>query len=42
MKKINGILFAFMVITLLSGCANTAQGIGKDMENMGQWVQTNT
>ncbi len=42
MKKLSGILFAVMVITSLSGCANTAQGVGKDLENMGQWVQTNT
>lgn len=42
MKRITGIALAFMVISVLSGCANTAQGIGKDMENMGEWIQTNT
>jgi predicted small secreted protein len=42
MKKIYGTVFAIMVIALLSGCANTGKGIGKDVENMGKWVQSKT
>jgi predicted small secreted protein len=42
MKKLSGIVFAFMVIGLLSGCSNTFNGAGRDMENMGQWIQERT
>lgn len=42
MKKRIGILIALMLIPTLSACSNTGNGIGKDLENMGQWVQEKT
>jgi predicted small secreted protein len=39
MQKTIALLSFIMVIGFLSGCANTAQGAGRDIENMGEWVQ---
>lgn len=39
MHKFLAISCLIMVIGALSGCANTVQGAGRDIENMGQWVQ---
>jgi len=39
MHKILALLSLIMVIALTSGCANTAEGAGRDVENMGQWMQ---
>lgn len=42
MKKLVAPLLMIMVIIALSGCSNTADGAGKDIENMGRWVQNNS
>lgn len=42
MKKIVASLSLIMLIGLLSGCSNTANGAGRDIENMGRWVQGNS
>ena len=42
MKKYIALSLAVMVIGLQTGCENTAQGAGRDIENMGKWVQDNT
>lgn len=39
MQKLLASLSLIMVIGLLSACSNTANGAGRDMENMGQWMQ---
>ncbi|HEU4838401.1 MAG TPA: hypothetical protein VFS88_03205 [Micavibrio sp.] len=39
MKKTIVLLSLIMVTGLLAGCANTAQGAGRDIENMGEWIQ---
>lgn len=39
MHKLLATLCLIMVIGLLSACGNTAQGVGRDVENMGQWMQ---
>lgn len=39
MKKVVAFLCLIMVIGILSGCTNTAEGVGRDLENMGRWVQ---
>ena len=39
MKNYVVLFSAIMVIALLSGCANTVQGAGRDIENMGEWMQ---
>jgi predicted small secreted protein len=39
MQKTIGLLSLIMVIALLSGCSNTANGAGRDVENMGEWMQ---
>lgn len=39
MKKIIALLFAIMVTIALPGCSNTAEGAGRDVENMGRWMQ---
>ena len=39
MQKTVALVSLIMVIGLLSGCANTAQGAGRDIENMGEWIQ---
>jgi predicted small secreted protein len=41
MKKLAGFLFCIMLITSLAACSNTFNGAGRDMENMGRWVQKN-
>lgn len=42
MQKYIAAILLIMVTGLLSGCANTAQGAGRDIENMGQWIQQNS
>lgn len=39
MKKTIVLLSVIMVTGLLAGCSNTAQGAGRDIENMGEWIQ---
>ncbi len=39
MQKMLVYLSLIMVIGLLTACSNTAEGAGKDVENMGQWMQ---
>jgi predicted small secreted protein len=39
MKKTIVLLSLIMVTGLMTGCANTAQGAGRDIENMGEWIQ---
>jgi len=39
MKKYIAVLLCFMVMTMLSGCANTFDGAGEDVQNMGEWMQ---
>ena len=39
MQKTVALSLLIMVIGVLSGCANTAQGAGRDIENMGEWIQ---
>lgn len=39
MQKLLAPLCLIMVIGLLSACENTANGAGRDVENMGQWMQ---
>jgi predicted small secreted protein len=39
MKKLVAFLALVMVTGLLSGCSNTAEGAGRDIEGMGQWMQ---
>ena len=39
MQKLIASLLMIMVIGALSGCSNTAEGAGKDIEHMGQWMQ---
>ena len=39
MQKYVAIFTLIMVTGLLSGCANTAQGAGRDIEYMGEWIQ---
>jgi len=39
MKKTIAAVVLIMVMNLLSGCSNTANGAGKDVENMGEWMQ---
>ncbi len=35
-------LSLIMVIGPVTGCSNTANGAGKDMENMGRWIKKNS
>ncbi len=42
MQKTIVILSLIMVIGALTGCQNTAQGAGRDIENMGEWIQEKT
>jgi predicted small secreted protein len=42
MKKFVATLSVIMVIFAVAACSNTMNGAGKDMENMGQWVQNKT
>jgi predicted small secreted protein len=42
MQKTVALLSLIMVIGVLAGCQNTAQGAGRDIENMGEWIQDNT
>jgi predicted small secreted protein len=39
MKKLVALVCLIMVTGLLSACSNTANGAGKDIEGMGQWMQ---
>jgi len=39
MHKLLAVLALIMVITTTTGCTNTAEGAGRDVENMGQWMQ---
>ncbi len=39
MKKLVALCFAVMLIALMSGCGNTFNGAGKDMEGWGRWMQ---
>jgi predicted small secreted protein len=39
MKKLLASLSLIMLIGLLAACSNTAQGAGRDVKNMGQWMQ---
>ena len=39
MKKTIALLTLIMVTTILSGCSNTVNGAGRDMEGWGQWMQ---
>lgn len=39
MKKVVAFLLFVMLIAPLSGCSNTANGAGQDLENMGRWIQ---
>ncbi len=39
MKKLVAFCLSIMVIGLLSGCSNTAEGAGRDIEGWGQWMQ---
>ena len=39
MQKTIALLSLIMVIGLLSACGNTAEGAGRDVENMGEWMQ---
>jgi predicted small secreted protein len=42
MQKLIALLSLVMVIGWLSGCSNTADGAGRDIENMGRWIQDNS
>lgn len=42
MQKVIAFLSLIMLIGLLSGCSNTADGAGRDIENMGRWIQHET
>ncbi len=42
MKKYIVLLVSVMVIALQTGCENTANGAGRDIEKMGKWVQDTT
>jgi predicted small secreted protein len=42
MQKTVALLSLIMVIGVLAGCGNTAQGAGRDIESMGEWIQDNT
>lgn len=42
MQKAVALFLTIMVIGGLSGCANTADGAGRDIENMGRWIQNNS
>ncbi len=39
MKKLVALLSLVMVIAVLPGCSNTGEGAGRDIENMGRWMQ---
>lgn len=39
MYKTIALLSIVMVIGCLAACSNTANGAGKDIENMGEWMQ---
>ena len=39
MKKIIALFSLIMVMSVLSGCSNTVNGAGRDMEGWGQWMQ---
>lgn len=39
MQKVVAMYCLIMVIGLLSGCANTFEGAGRDIENIGKWMQ---
>lgn len=39
MKKTIASLCLIMVIGVLAGCENTGNGAGRDIENMGRWMQ---
>lgn len=40
MKNVTMVLFcAFLSALILSGCENTVQGFGKDMQRTGQQIQ---
>lgn len=39
MKKLIVLSYVIMVIAVLPGCSNTAEGAGRDVEKMGQWMQ---
>ncbi len=39
MKKVIALLCLIMVIGATTGCENTANGAGRDIEGMGRWMQ---
>jgi len=39
MKKLLAVALCLMVIAGASGCANTVDGAGEDIEQMGEWMQ---
>lgn len=40
MRKTMVMTMALMIVTLgMCGCGNTFHGAGKDVENMGEWMQ---
>ncbi len=39
MKKSIAFLVIIMLIPVLAGCSNTANGAGRDIENWGEWMQ---
>ncbi len=39
MKKFVALLSLIMVISMLSGCTNTVDGAGRDIEGWGRWMQ---
>ena len=39
MHKLLAVMALIMVTTMTAGCTNTAEGAGRDIEGMGQWMQ---
>lgn len=39
MHKLLAVLVLIMVTVSVTGCENTAEGAGRDIEGMGQWMQ---
>ncbi len=39
MKKIIVAFLSLVVLICVSGCSNTVNGAGQDMETMGRWIQ---
>jgi predicted small secreted protein len=39
MHKLLAVLVLIMVTISVTGCTNTAEGAGRDVEGMGQWMQ---